>query len=322
MNINGMVRPVWGSASSGMVEHLVLEAERNPGIEIYGQVQVERASACLLGVEIDLPGLAHRVGLDEVTLVVDVELMVRRVLFDVGDEAGNVDDCHVQISHAKTTRCCSTVLGFYGARSGSEPRVQRVDRYQLLALFDDLVAEVVDGLSELADWGLSGLRPGQYNHDLVADDIIVRRLLAEGLAVLSEESGLVGDGEITVVVDPVDGSTNGARALPWYATSLCAVDADGPLAAEVVNLATGDRFRAIRGEGVESDEVDIAPTGCTSLGDAIIAFSGLPPSHGGWRQFRVYGAAALDLCAVATAPSTATSMSTGPMAFGTTSARH
>lgn len=176
----------------------------------------------------------------------------------------------------------------------------RVDRYQLLALFDDLVAEVVDGLSELADWGLSGLRPGQYNHDLVADDIIVRRLLAEGLAVLSEESGLVGDGEITVVVDPVDGSTNGARALPWYATSLCAVDADGPLAAEVVNLATGDRFRAIRGEGVESDEVDIAPTGCTSLGEAIIAFSGLPPSHGGWRQFRVYGAAALDLCAVAT----------------------
>jgi fructose-1,6-bisphosphatase/inositol monophosphatase family enzyme len=88
--------------------------------------------------------------------------------------------------------------------------------------------------------------------------------------------------------------------LPWYATSLCAVDGAGPLAAEVVNLATGDRFRAVRGEGVESDEIDIGPSACTELSDAIVGFSGLPPAHGGWRQFRVYGAVALDLCAVAT----------------------
>lgn len=175
-----------------------------------------------------------------------------------------------------------------------------MDPHALLELFDELVAEVADGLSELTDWGLSGLKPTQYNHDVVADDIIVGRLLSEGLSVLSEESGLVGEGEITVVVDPVDGSTNGSRGLPWYATSLCAVDSVGPLAAEVVNLATGDRFRAIRGEGVESDEVDIEPTGCTSLSEAIIAFSGLPLNHGGWQQFRVYGAAALDMCAVAT----------------------
>ncbi len=37
----------------------------------------------------------------------------------------------------------------------------------------------------------------------------------------------------------------------------------------------------------------------TELADALLSFSGLPPSHGGWRQFRVYGAAALDMCAVA-----------------------
>ncbi len=175
-----------------------------------------------------------------------------------------------------------------------------MDSYALLDLFDELVAEVADGLSDLEDWGPSGLRATQYNHDVLADDIIVPRLLDEGLAVLSEESGLVGEGDITVVVDPVDGSTNGSRGLPWYATSLCAVDADGPLAAEVVNLATGDRFRAIRNEGVESDEVDIEPSGCRALSEAIVAFSGLPPSHGGWNQFRVYGAAALDMCAVAT----------------------
>lgn len=174
-----------------------------------------------------------------------------------------------------------------------------MDRYAILDVFDRLVADVADALSDLSDWGPSGLKPTQYNHDVVADEVIVAGLLAEGFAVLSEESGLVGTGPLVVVVDPVDGSTNGARALPWYATSLCAVDADGPLVAEVVNLATGDRFRAIRGEGVESD-VDIIPSGCTALRDAIVCFSGLPPSHGGWRQYRAYGAAALDLCAVAT----------------------
>ncbi len=175
-----------------------------------------------------------------------------------------------------------------------------VDRFALLDLFDEMVADVADALSDLTDWGPSGGRPTQYNHDVIADDIIVNRLLEEGLAVLSEESGLIGEGPVTVVVDPVDGSTNGSRALPWYATSLCAVDEEGPLASEVVNLATGDRYRAVRGEGVESDEMDVVPSSCTELSDAIIGFSGLPPDHGGWRQFRVYGAAALDLCAVAT----------------------
>jgi fructose-1,6-bisphosphatase/inositol monophosphatase family enzyme len=117
--------------------------------------------------------------------------------------------------------------------------------------------------------------------------------------VLSEESGLTGEGDILVVVDPVDGSTNASRALPWYATSLCAVDDDGPLAADVVNLATGDRFRAIRGMGAEAEHVALGPSGCTDLSQALIACSGLPPKHGGWAQYRTYGAAALDLCAIA-----------------------
>ncbi|MEM9656344.1 MAG: inositol monophosphatase family protein [Actinomycetota bacterium] len=178
-----------------------------------------------------------------------------------------------------------------------------MDRYDLLELFDGLIADVADALSDLEDWGPSGLRATQYNHDVVADEVLVGGLLEAGLSVLSEESGLVAastGSSVVVVVDPVDGSTNASRALPWYATSICAVDQEGPLVAEVVNLATGDRFRAIRGEGVESDEVEVGPSGCTELSDAIVAFSGLPPDHGGWRQFRAYGAAALDLCAVAT----------------------
>ncbi len=169
----------------------------------------------------------------------------------------------------------------------------------ILDLFADVVAEVADSLSGLADWGHSGGRPDQYNHDVVADQIVQGRLLGAGFRVLSEESGITGDGPLLAVVDPIDGSTNASRALPWYAISLCAVDAAGPLAADVANLATGDRYRAIRGMGAVNDDHELRPSGCARLADALVAFSGLPPAHGGWDQFRACGAAALDLCAVA-----------------------
>jgi fructose-1,6-bisphosphatase/inositol monophosphatase family enzyme len=179
-----------------------------------------------------------------------------------------------------------------------------VDGDALIDLFEDLVTELSARLAGVTDWGPSGLRDSQYNHDVVADEVIVPRLVAEGLGVLSEESGLTPAGPVTVVVDPIDGSTNASRDLPWYATSLCAVDADGPLAAVVANLATGERFRAVRGQGAEVSAGDggwggVAPSGRTAIGESIVAFSGLPKAHGGWAQFRVYGAAALDMCAVA-----------------------
>jgi fructose-1,6-bisphosphatase/inositol monophosphatase family enzyme len=121
-----------------------------------------------------------------------------------------------------------------------------------------------------------------------------------GVGVLSEESGTrMLHRDLVVVIDPVDGSTNASRGIPWYATSLCAVDADGPRAALVVNLASGVRYEAVRGGGARRDGVAIAPSGCERLDRAIVAFSGYPPRYFGWNQYRCLGAAALDLCAVA-----------------------
>lgn len=185
--------------------------------------------------------------------------------------------------------------------------VKPVKAEQILDMFDEVVVEVAEELSALEDWGKSGNRPDQYNHDVVADDVVVSRILESGFRVLTEESGITepaqtgeGDDEITIVVDPVDGSTNASRGLPWYAVSLCAVDNEGPFAAHVSNLSTGDRFRAVRGGGVESHLNEVTPSTCTELSEALLAFSGLPPEHGGWKQYRTYGAAALDICAVAT----------------------
>lgn len=170
----------------------------------------------------------------------------------------------------------------------------------LLAALHDAASAVRAALDDLDDWGQAGTRAGQYRSDLAADEAALFVLHRAGLAVLSEESGLSGgDQAITVVLDPVDGSTNASRSLPWFATSLCAVDGDGALAAVVVNQATGQRFEAVRGGGARLDGRPVQPSGCTRLDQAIVGLSGYPEANWGWRQFRALGAAALDLCAVA-----------------------
>jgi myo-inositol-1(or 4)-monophosphatase len=170
----------------------------------------------------------------------------------------------------------------------------------LLEVLNETVDAVRAALAGLEDWGLAGTHAGQYRSDLVADRAALAVLDKAGLGVLSEESGLHHpEREIVVALDPVDGSTNASRGIPWFATSVGAVDGDGPRAAVVVNQASGVRFEAVRGGGARRDGQPISPSGKERMGEALVAVSGLPKKHLGWKQFRALGAAALDLCAVA-----------------------
>ena len=175
----------------------------------------------------------------------------------------------------------------------------------VLQVLEETARAIRASLDDLNDWGPAGTRPGQYFSDLAADEVALRVLDDAGFGVLSEESGVTnGERDVLVVLDPVDGSTNASRGIPWFATSLCALDADGALAALVVNQATGQRFGAVRGEGAWRDDgdgrQDIRPSGKQRLDEAVVLLSGFPTHHYGWKQFRALGAAALDMCAVAT----------------------
>jgi myo-inositol-1(or 4)-monophosphatase len=175
-----------------------------------------------------------------------------------------------------------------------------MDPQAALSVLDEAAAAVAEALGRLDDWGLAGTRAGQYRSDLAADEAALVVLDRAGLGALSEESGRHwADRAVSVVLDPLDGSTNASRGVPWFATSLCAVDGEGPLAALVVDLSSGTRFAATRGGGATRDGRQIAPSGAERLGSSLVALSGLPPRHLGWNQFRALGAAALDLCAVA-----------------------
>ncbi len=160
-----------------------------------------------------------------------------------------------------------------------------------------------------SDWSFTGSRDGQYRADLVVNDAVVGALKEFGCGVLSEETGAhgfsgscpadLGD-DLVIVVDPVDGSTNASRGVPWHAISLCAVDRDGPRVGLVAMLAQPHtEYAAIRGQGAWRNGIRLAaPTG-RPLGQCVIGISGPPPANPGWWQFRAMGAAALDLCLVA-----------------------
>jgi fructose-1,6-bisphosphatase/inositol monophosphatase family enzyme len=173
----------------------------------------------------------------------------------------------------------------------------------LLEIFDATALAVRDAVAGLAAAALRDRtgRPGQYFLDVVADVAALKILKEADVRIVSEESGAHGrdSADITVVLDPVDGSTNCSRGISYWSTSLCALDADGALAALVVNQATGARTVAVRGEGATRDGVPLRASGVEQVEDAVIAIAGTPPRVLPWKQFRALGCASLVLCDIA-----------------------
>lgn len=169
----------------------------------------------------------------------------------------------------------------------------------LLAPLRDCAHEIGEAVKAHRGRGLSGDRATQYHLDVAADDVARRVLGGAGFRVMSEETGVTGEGELTVVVDPIDGSTNCDRGVPFYSTSLAVLRGDELVAALVMNQATGTVYEAERGSGARRDGEPIAPSGQTDMAHAIVGSSGYPSRNLGWWQNRSLGAASLEICLVA-----------------------
>ena len=109
---------------------------------------------------------------------------------------------------------------------------------------EELSTELKDGLD--ASWfektqvGAGGDVSSKL--DLFAEAIFVKHLGGFG-QIESEESGIIGEGEEKIILDPIDGSSNALSCFPYYGTSVAKINADGLLDAAVVcNLANGDIF--------------------------------------------------------------------------------
>ncbi len=88
--------------------------------------------------------------------------------------------------------------------------------------------------------------------DLEAERFILDELAraCPGAHVIAEESGETpGASPWTFYVDPLDGTTNYAHGLPWFAVSVAAAEAGVLRHAAILNPATGELCRAERGRG-------------------------------------------------------------------------
>lgn len=97
-----------------------------------------------------------------------------------------------------------------------------------------------------------------FRIDDIAEKAAFYVLEGRSAAVLSEEAGLVmfeEKPEFLCVLDPLDGSSNAVRGVPFYCTSVAfapwsaAAALDDVCIGVVQNLVTGDIFEAKRGEG-------------------------------------------------------------------------
>ena len=90
--------------------------------------------------------------------------------------------------------------------------------------------------------------------DKLAEEIAMEKLRESHLPVnlLSEEAGFIDfGGEYTIILDPIDGTRNAVRGIPFYAVSV-AIGREGLRDVEygiVINIPTGDTYFAERGKG-------------------------------------------------------------------------
>jgi len=107
-------------------------------------------------------------------------------------------------------------------------------------IYDRLKNGLDDDMSKRYDIGAGG--DVSAGIDLYAEEIFVQYLGKYG-KIESEESGSVGSGKATIVLDPIDGSSNLLSDFPYYGSSVALIAEDGILSMAIIcNLANGDIF--------------------------------------------------------------------------------
>lgn len=174
----------------------------------------------------------------------------------------------------------------------------------LMRRMAEAVARIVEG-SDPASFG-KVLRMGAdgtptKHVDAIAEEAIIDLLPERGIDLLSEEAGFIDrKGDRVFVVDPIDGTTNAARGIPFYCVSIAVgrrtlSDVEAGL---VVNLCTGDRYEAVRGQGARLNDRPIRtradPKGAVYATSSLLPDE-VPPAKGILRSF---GASALEMSLV------------------------
>ena len=179
----------------------------------------------------------------------------------------------------------------------------------------DIIRAASSRLSEIT-WESKGPADFVSHVDRGAEDVI-RSIVAErhpeAVLIAEESAPKAEQGELTFVVDPLDGTTNFLHGFPWYAVSIAALVHGRHVAGTVLNVANGELFTAVRGGGARRNGQPIQISSVTEPSRALVGTGfpfkhreGIAPYMGilprlmeSTAGLRRAGSAALDLCDVA-----------------------
>lgn len=148
--------------------------------------------------------------------------------------------------------------------------------------------------------------------DKAAEDEIIMSLRKAGpVRILSEEAGMLGDARAAAlaVVDPLDGSSNFERGIPFYCTSVAIVEGGRTKVGVVRDLVTGDAYSAADRRGARKNGGRIRTSRTRDLSEAVIGVDlsrggsqmagTVAPLVGASKRLVHLGANALELCYLA-----------------------
>lgn len=94
-------------------------------------------------------------------------------------------------------------------------------------------------------------------------------------AILGEESGKIGDNDITWIIDPLDGTTNFLKGIPHYCVSIAVMNQGKIEHGVIYDPVRQDLFTASRGQGAALNGRRLRVTQAKSLENTILA-TGFP----------------------------------------------
>ncbi|MBU4406788.1 MAG: hypothetical protein KKB24_04290 [Candidatus Altiarchaeota archaeon] len=189
---------------------------------------------------------------------------------------------------------------------------------EITGFFRDIGKQARDILKEIDNpTEIVGMNPlGQHTMrvDQVLEDMVIERLNDSKLGnfLVTEERGEVGleGGTLTFVMDPLDGSNNFRRRVPFYGLAISAAkgrDYNDITHSYIIDLANGDEFWAVRGKGsfMNGDEIHTSTT--TNLEKCIVEYDCnlldqydlILPAIRKFKDHRRFGANAVALCHIA-----------------------
>ncbi|MEM4541257.1 MAG: inositol monophosphatase family protein [Archaeoglobaceae archaeon] len=135
--------------------------------------------------------------------------------------------------------------------------------------------------------------------DKVAENAALEVLKKEKLRILSEECGYVGEGDVFVALDPLDGTFNAVRGIPIYSVSLCFSDSEkfgDSFFGYVFNLCSCDEYYADSEAYKNEKEIKVGEKEKLEELNAIVYY---PDRMLPFKRIRALGSAALETCFVA-----------------------